>query len=95
MAASDLFLRPKVTMIFHLLQMPTYNARPQTKMCLQESHSQNFEYKAWISSCNMRPPGPIVILVVFVIFAGKPADVLIAVISGITIDMVTLANFPI
>ena len=43
----------------------------------------------------MRPPGPTVILVVFVVFAGKPADVLIAIISGITIDMDTLANFPI
>ena len=75
--------------------MLTYNARPQTKMCLQESHSRNFECKVRIRSFSMRPPGPIVILVVFVIFAGKPADVLIAVISGITIDMVTLANFPI
>ena len=79
MVASDLFLRPKLTMIFHLLQMLTYNARPQTKMCLQESHSQNFECNVRIRSCSMRPLGPIVILVVFVIFAGKPADVLIAV----------------
>jgi len=95
MVASDLFLQPKLTMIFHLLQMLTYNARPQTKMCLQESHSQNFECKVRISSCSMRPPGPTVILVVFVVFAGKPADILIAIISGITIDMDTLANFPI
>ena len=39
----------------------------------------------------MRPPGPFVVTVVFVVRGGKPADVLLAVVSAISIDVVTLA----
>ena len=43
----------------------------------------------------MRPHGPFVVIVVSVVCGGKPADVLVAVISAISIHVVTLASFPI
>ena len=43
----------------------------------------------------MRPPGLFVVIVVFVVRGGKPADVLLAVVSVIAIDMATLTSFPI
>ena len=43
----------------------------------------------------MRPPGPFAVIVVFVVYGGKPADVLLAVASVISIDVVTLASIPI
>ena len=43
----------------------------------------------------MRPTGSSVVIVVFVVRGGKPADVLLAVVSAISIDVVTLASIPI
>ncbi len=43
----------------------------------------------------MRPPGPFVVIAAFVVRLGKPADVLPAVISAISIDVVTLASITI
>ena len=43
----------------------------------------------------MRPPGFFVVIVVFVFLGGKPVDILLVVVSAISIDMVTLASIPI
>ena len=43
----------------------------------------------------MRPPGPFVVIAVFVVHGGKPAGVLLAAVSVISIDVVTLASIPI
>ncbi len=42
--------------------------------------------QAWLNSC---------MIVVFVLRGGKPVGVLLAIVSGISIDMVALASIPI
>ncbi len=79
---------------FSLVNVLHYYVSYQTDVAvtlLEEFRCQ----QTWLNSCSMRPPGFYVVIVVFVLRGGKPADVLLVVVSGISIDMVTLASIPI
>ena len=71
--------------------LPLFSSSPTSHIRFDKFRCQ----QAWLNSCSMRPTGPFVVIVVFVVCGGKPADVLLAVVSGISIHVVTLASIPI